>query len=139
MKHKVFLDDQLFPFEFYPQNSDEFFIVRSVMELAEYLADYFLAYKSLPELISLDHNLTKKHDLETEMNNDEYFGYGKYELDDTGFHAAVMIDKFARENRLLPCKINIHSDSKIGRKNIQKIFSKATIIERVENLTTKSN
>lgn len=93
--------------------SNEYFIgdwkiVRNYDEFVDCVRTY-----GIPELVSFDHDLSKKH--YSQLNNINYNDSGEK----TGYHAAVWLTDYCQKNGLKFPKYLVHSWNMEGKKNIE--------------------
>jgi hypothetical protein len=104
--------------------SDNWYIVRSYDEFISYLTTYYSSTKTLPEIISFDHDLSDEHYTHAFATSETLLeAYDTYK-EKTGYHCAEYLISFCLDNNVLPPeKLFIHSQNFSGSRNILSVFA----------------
>jgi hypothetical protein len=117
---KLFLDDNRKPYDVFRitidpiyENNNEWIIVKSYEEFVDTILE-----SGLPEIISLDHDLSQNHYLPEFQCN---INYDNIEYK-TGYDAAVWLIGYCRINNIELPKVKVHSANPEGKINIERVL-----------------
>jgi hypothetical protein len=125
--YNLFLDDFHHPYDSFNiwKDSDylklKWITARSHDEFVKIITTKF-SDGEWPTLISWDHDLSDEHYEIGEKTGYKEFDYSLTTIP-TGFHSAQWLIQFCKENNLDLPKFKVHSQSTIGRENINKILN----------------
>lgn len=121
MNLKLFLDDNRLPYDVFRktidpdyENNHEWVIVTNYYEFINIIEKF-----GVPNLVSLDHDLTQEHYLSENQTN---INYDTFNIP-TGYHAAKWLLNYCITNNKETPKIKVHSANQEGKKNIEEIFT----------------
>lgn len=116
-KIALYLDDIRTPTEEIPDH--EWKIVRNYQEFCNFITNYFLEHRKLPDLISFDHDLAEEHYGVAE----DKMTVVTYDMlkEKTGMHCAKWLTTVCDKNKvdLRNTKLSVHSMNPVGAQNIQ--------------------
>jgi len=122
--YNLFLDDVRDLNQAYKMTLDKdysklkWYIVRSYNEFCNFVELSFTKNKSIPILISFDHDLADEHYLQ----RDEPIPYDNF-VEKTGYDCAKWLINFCKQNKIELPTYKIHSMNFVGEQNIVNVFN----------------
>jgi hypothetical protein len=122
--YNLFLDDVRDLNQAYKMTLDKdygklkWYIVRSYKEFCNFVELSFTKNKSVPILISFDHDLADEHYLQ----RDEPIPYDNF-VEKTGYDCAKWLINFCKQNKIELPTYKIHSMNFVGEQNIENVFN----------------
>lgn len=119
MKVGIWLDDIRLPDEV-PSIIDKWILTKNDDEFKKAFVDYYKEFRTLPVLVSLDHDLSSEH-MEFYLSNPKGtpIPYETFK-EKTGIHSLKFVMEVCRVNNIEPnFKVFIHSNNPVGSFNMQ--------------------
>ncbi len=118
MAYNLFIDDFRMPKDAFEYMKLPVYISVDWIVVRNYYAFItIIQNKGIPEILSLDHDLSLEHYKQTEFN------YNDDTVEKTGYHCAKWLINFCIDNnKELPAEILIHSMNPAGSSNIKSLF-----------------
>ena len=118
MAYNFFIDDFRMPKDAFEYMKLPVYISVDWIVVRNYYAFItIIQNKGIPEILSLDHDLSLEHYKQTEFN------YNDDTVEKTGYHCAKWLINFCIDNnKELPAEILIHSMNPAGSSNIKSLF-----------------
>lgn len=117
---KLFLDDNRNPYDVFKKTIDPLYeenkswqVVRDYYQFINFIQRY-----GIPNVVSLDHDLSQEHYLN---ENQTDINYEAMKIP-TGYHAAKWLIEYCKENNKKLPEIKVHSENLEGKMNIERLF-----------------
>jgi len=134
MKYNLLLDDIRNPIDVWNITHNliyidkKWIVVRNYEQFVNIVTHNFLEYEVLPEILSMDHDLSDKH-YRPSMYDPNIEHYSKYYTDGTfkektGYDCAKWLVDFCMDNKLEIPKYFVHSMNPVGKDNIIALLEK---------------
>jgi hypothetical protein len=136
MSYNLFLDDNRTPKDIWNQTKSPEYAVYNWVTVKDY--DSFIETiqeNGLPVRISIDHNLSDEHIIDTDKKK---IPYDSYKVK-TGYDCIIWLVEYCIDYNLPLPKYKIHAEEGLGKKNIENMLEKFDKYQKSKQSTKSTN